>query len=141
MDVELIGDEDPAVRRGRRDRLCDVCHKVFFRARGPNARRDLLAGGDLEVGDQAWRAVANIFVFLALAPAFLPGPARLHGFGRCGAFEGLDAGLFIRTNHVRARGVQLRGLLIQRADRFDLRLKFFCVRLRSVEPVLNPMRF
>lgn len=140
MDVELIGNEDPTVGRRRRHRLREMRHKVFFRPRGSNAWGDLFTGGDLEVGDQALRAVANVFVFLALASACLTGHARLHRFGRRGAFERLHASLFIRTDQVRACGVQLRGLLIQLADRFDLRLKLCRIRLRSIEPVLNSMR-
>ena len=45
------------------------------------------------------------------------------------------------TDHVRSCGVQLRGLLVERADRFDLRLKLFRIRVRGIEPVLNPMWF
>ncbi len=53
MGVELIGDEDPGRLGVRLDRLGDVSAKVGFGAGGSQAGRDNLAGGHLQIGDQA----------------------------------------------------------------------------------------
>src|SRR5258706_2268225 len=141
MDVELIGDEYPDVIRRGRDRLLEMRDKVFFRSSGSNTGSNLFAGRDLEVRDQALRAVADVFVFLALKAAWLTGDARSHRLSRRRAFERLDAGFFIRTDQMNALLVQQPGLFIKVADRFDLLTELFRILLRSLEPILNPMRF
>ena len=141
MDIELIGDEDPAIVWGGRDGPRDMGHEVLFRARGPKAGSELLAGGDFAVGNQALRTVPHVFVFLPFGLARLAGAAGVHRLCRRSAFQCLNPSLFVGAHQMNALGLQRRSLLVQLADRCDLRPKLFCVSVWGVEPVLNPMRF
>ncbi len=53
MRVELISDEDPGRLGVRLDGLGDVSAEVGFGAAGSQAGHDDLAGGHLQIGDQA----------------------------------------------------------------------------------------
>src|SRR5438105_14337458 len=106
--------------------------EIRLRAGGANARSDLFAGRHLEVRDQALRAVANVFVFLAFDLVSLSGHAWPHRFCGGGALKRLDAGLFIRTHQMRALRVQQWGLCVKIADRFDLLAKLFRIALRRL---------
>lgn len=64
--LSLIGDEDPGRRWVRLDGLGDVSGEVSFGAGGSQAGRDDLAGGHLQIGDQAEGAMPFIFEFLSL---------------------------------------------------------------------------
>src|SRR6266545_1388417 len=68
MGVELVADEQPHRIGIRIDGLGDMRGEVGFRAPRPQAGCDDLAGGNIEVGDQAQCAVTNIF---KLAPFLL----------------------------------------------------------------------
>ena len=135
--IELVGHEHPLCWGIGRNGLRDVVNEIAFGARVANGRGHLLARGDFVIGDQALRAVANVFVLLPRAPSRLSGAAGLRGFGRRGAFQGLDAGLFIRTDQVDALRVQVRRGGVHLADRFDLRLELRRVPLWRVEPPLG----
>lgn len=78
--------------------------------------------------------MADVFVFLARAAACLTRDAGLGRLGRRGAFQGLDAGLFIRTDEADALRVQLRRGGVEVADCFDLRAELRRIPLRGVEP-------
>jgi hypothetical protein len=86
MDVQLVHDEDVARIRPRR----------------PDRRADQPAGGNLEVGDQALRAVPDVLELAALDVA------RLHRQGWGGALQRLDAGHLVGAEHMRAGGFQQR---------------------------------
>lgn len=102
MSVELFCNEDPVVVRCGLHRLRAVRNEVGFSASRTNARGDLFSCRHFEVGDQALRAVANVFVFLTFDLAGLACDAWLHGFdGRC-AFKRLDAGLLNRAHQMSA---------------------------------------
>src|SRR5436853_5291245 len=66
MGIELISDKDPAGLRIRLDSLGDMRGKVGFGARGSNAGSHKLSGRDIQVGDQALRAMPLVFEFLSL---------------------------------------------------------------------------
>jgi hypothetical protein len=85
--------------------------------------------------------MANVFVFLSFALACLACHTWLHWFGGRGALKRLNAGLFIGAHKMNALRVQLRGLLVEVAYRFDLHAKFFCVSVWCVEPVFSSIRF
>ena len=139
MSIELICNEDPLVVGCRAYGLPDVRNKVRLLAGITNARGDLFSRRNFEVGDQALRAVTDVFVFLAFDLARL---ARNAGSGRfCGGctFKSLDAGLLIRAHKMDALRVQRRRLLVKIAHRFDLLVKLRCVSLRGIEPVFNPI--
>lgn len=95
MGIELIDNEDPSVVRRNLNRLGDVRNEVRFRASIADAGGKLFSSRHLEVGDQALCAVTNVLVFLAFELADLASYPRLHWFCWRGAFERLDAGLFI----------------------------------------------
>lgn len=78
MGVELICDEDPLLIGCRGNGLCNMSHKVRRRARRANARCNLFAGGHFEIGRQALRARANVFLFLPFALAGLACHTGLH---------------------------------------------------------------
>lgn len=81
MDIELIDHEMPLLGRWVRcDRLCDVLDEILLGAGGTPGGSDDLAAGDIEVDDEAERAMPAVF---ELAPFDL---ARLHGQGRMLAF-------------------------------------------------------
>lgn len=102
MGVELIDNEDPLVARRDLDRLRNVRYEVRFCASRSDTRSDLFASGDFVVGDQTLCAVTNVFVFLALNPAWLTSHTRLHRLCFSDAFERLDASLFIRAYQMNA---------------------------------------
>ena len=112
MGIELIDDEDPFVVWGDLDRLRDVRNEVRFRPSRSNAWSDLFAGGDFVVGDQTLCAVTNVFALLAFDLANLASHTRAHRFCFSDPFEGLDAGLFIRTHEVDALRLEQRRLLV-----------------------------
>ena len=102
MGIELIGNENPCVRRRDLDRLLDVRHEVLFPTSRSNTWGDLTSGSDFVIGDQTLCAVTNVFVFPAFDQASLAGHARLHRFCFSDPFERLDAGLFIRAYQMNA---------------------------------------
>jgi hypothetical protein len=102
MGIELIGNENPFVRRRDLDRLLDVRHEILFRTSRSNAWGDLTSGSDFVIGDQTLCAMTNVFVFLAFDQASLASHARLHRFCFSDAFERLDASLFIRAYQMNA---------------------------------------
>jgi len=115
--------------------------KVRLRTRRANTRRNLFSRCHFEIGSQALRAMANVFVFLSFALACPPGYTWLYWSGGRGALKRLNAGLFIGTHQMNALRVQLRGLFVEVAYRFDLHAKFFCVPVWCVEPVFSSIRF
>lgn len=141
MGIELICNEDPLVVWCCAYCLPDVRNKVRLSASITNAGSDLFSSRNFEVGNQALRAVANVFVFLAFDLARLACNARLHRFCGICAFKSLDASLLICAHKMDALRVQRRSLLIKIAHRFDLLVKLWCVSLRGSEPVFNPIGF
>ncbi len=84
--IEIVADDAPAHGRRRRgEERFEEGGEVGLGAGIGDAAADL-AGGDVEIGDQRLRAVADIF---ELAPL---DPARPHRQGGGDAFERLDAG-------------------------------------------------
>lgn len=135
--IELVGDENPFRWGIGLDGLGNVVDEIHFGARVANGRSHLLARGDFVIGDQALRPVADVFVFVPRTASRLSGHSGLRGFGRRGAFQRLNASLFIGTDQVDALGVQLRRGLVHVAHRFDLRVELRRIPLRRVEPTLG----
>ena len=134
MGVELIGDKDPGGLWIGLDGPGDVRGKVGFGARGSNAGNNDLPGGHVKIGDQALRAMAAVFEFLALDVT------GLHGQGWVEPLKGLDAGHFIGARHMRARRSQRRGGLVHRTHRADLLAQRDGVIGRWSEPIPLAMR-
>src|SRR5216684_4952 len=136
MRVELVYDEDPRGRRVGRDSLGDMRGEVRLGASRPDARSEHLAGGDLEVGDQALRAVALI---LELLPLDLAGP---QGQRRVQPLQRLDPALLIGADGVNAGRLTGRRRLIGRADGPDRGVEPVRVRRPVVgQPVARAVRF
>ena len=138
--IELIRDENPDSALIRRDGLRDVVDEIHFRAGVADARSHLFARCHFVIGDQALRAVANVFVFVTRAASGLSGHTWLRGLGRCGALQCLNAGLFIGTHQVNALRLQGGRGFIQVAHRFDLRVVFRRIPLRCIEPTFRVMQ-
>ncbi len=102
MGVDLVGEEEPGPVGVGGDRPGDMHDEVGLGAGGAEGGGEDLSLGGVEVGDQAERAVADV---LALAPLRAAGA---HGLGRCGAFEGLDAGQFGGAENMAAESFQHR---------------------------------
>src|ERR1700751_6099279 len=71
MNVELIDDEEPRGLRIGGDGLGNRPRKVFFRSAWPDSRRHHYPSRYVEVGNQARRPVAEIFILGALDEAGL----------------------------------------------------------------------
>src|SRR5215468_5676846 len=102
MGIELICNENPLVVGCYVYCLLDVSNKVGLSASITNAGSDLFSGRDFEVGNQALRAVTNIFVFLAFDLARLAPDAWLHRLCGLCALKRLNAGLLIRAHEMDA---------------------------------------
>ena len=87
---------------------------VSFRAGRPQREAAHLAGRDLDVADQAHRAVPLLF---KLAPFHF---ARLPWLRGGDAVARLNARHLVAPDDVRAHGMQQRGIGVDRADGFDL---------------------
>src|SRR4030095_12889829 len=92
MNVELIDDKEPRGLRISGDGVGDMRRKVFFRSAWPDGGRYNSPSRHCEVGNQALRPVAEIFILGALDQA------RLQGQGGGGPFQRLYPCLFIRTD-------------------------------------------
>src|SRR5450631_4674966 len=66
MVIELIRDKNPPCFWIGLDGLLDVCGKIFLRASWSNRWSNDLTCGDLEIGDQALRAMPDIFELFTL---------------------------------------------------------------------------
>lgn len=133
MRVELIGDEDPSRLRVRLDGLGNVSDEVGFGARGSQAGCDDLAGGHLQIGDQAEGAMPFIFEFLSLDMT------RQHRQGRMKPLKGLDAGHLIGAYHMRPLRRKRGGRFIDLTDRADLFGQLRGIVGRWSEPVALAM--
>ena len=71
MGVELINNDSPFGIRVQFHRPFAVFQKVFFRACGTNRRRNGFSTDHMETGDQAQRAMPDVFKFNSL---LLTGP-------------------------------------------------------------------
>jgi hypothetical protein len=134
MGVELIGNEDPARLWISCDGLVDVRDEVGFGARGSQAGRDDLAGGHIQVGDQAEGAVAFIFEFLSLDVT------GQHRQGRMKPFEGLDTGHLVGAHHMRGRRRKRGGRFIHLTDGADLFGQLRRIVGRGSQPIALAMR-
>ena len=111
MGVELVEDEDPTGVGIGVDGAADVRGEVLFGSSRPDGRQNRLACGDLEVGDEAERAVTAILELDALGSA---GAWRQGGME---PFTGLDAGLLVGANDVGTLlFVEPQGICVGRAD-------------------------
>jgi hypothetical protein len=75
--MQIVHDEDPASPGVGLNRVMDVLHEIFFRARHANGRCDHLALHDIPITDQAERPMSLVFEFDS---PHLAGPHR-DGFG------------------------------------------------------------
>jgi len=138
--IELVGDENPFPFFVRRHGLGNVLDEIHLRACVADGGSHLLARRHFVIGDQALCAVADVFVFVPRATSRLSGNPRLRRLGRRGALQGLDAGLFIRTEQVNALRVQYGCGGVVVAHRFDLRLELRRIPLWRVEPTLGVLQ-
>src|SRR4029453_13082687 len=89
MRVELIDHKEPRGLRIGGDGAGNMRRKVFFRSGGPDGRRHHCPSRYVEVGDQALRSMAEVFILRALDPTWL------HRQGGGGTPRPLDPGLLI----------------------------------------------
>ena len=108
--------------------------KVFFRSAGPDGRRHDLPRRHVEVGDQALRPMAEVFILRAL------GQTWLHRQGGCGTFQGLSPGFLIRTDDMSPILGHGWCLLIHFTHCSHLGGKRDGVIRLGVEPIFHPMR-
>src|SRR6266545_275356 len=134
--VELVGHEDPFRVGIGVDGLCDVGGEIRLGSSRPNRGADDLARHDVEVRDQAQRAVSDVLELDALNEAGTDGLRFMQ------AFERLHARLLVDADHVGSLSRELRGVSISIADSlyFGLvLLRRFALVLRG-EPVLALVR-
>ena len=132
--VEVVDDEDPFALQIAGHRLQQVVGELLLAARGGHRRGQDATGGDLEVGDQIVRAVADV---VRLLPLDKSGDRRLGGMQ---ALQCLHAGLLVATDQMHPLLVQRQGLFIQGTDRGHLVAKPLRVLRLRVEPGADPMR-
>ena len=84
MDVELIHNKEPGGLRIGGNGLGDMPRKVFFCSAGPDGGRHDFPSRHVEVGDQALRPVADVFILRALDQTWL------HRQGGSGPLQRLD---------------------------------------------------
>jgi len=114
----VIADHLPPRRRRRRaEQTVQERHEVSLGAAVPDGATDL-ACGDIERGDQRFRAVPDI---LELPPLDL---SRLHRQARSRTFQRLDTGHLVNRNGLHALLGGGRGRLIHRADIGALGVEF-----------------
>ncbi len=134
MRVEVVDDEDPFALPIGPQRLQEVVGEVLFGARRGQRRGQDTTGGDLEVGDQTLRAVADVVLLPALD---ISGNRRR---GRMQALRCLPAGLLVAADQMHPVLVERPGLLIQGTDRGHVRAKGVRLLGRRIEPRPGPMR-
>ena len=134
MHVELIDDEEPRGLRIGGDGVGHMPRKVFFRSAWPDSRRHRFPRGDVEVGDQALRTVAEIFILGALDQA---GVHRQRGGG---SRQRLYPGLLICTDDMPPLLGDGWRVLVHFTHRRYLGGKRHGVIRLGMEPVLHPMR-
>src|SRR5262245_52917937 len=96
MRVELIDNKEPRGLRIGGDGAGNMRRKVFFRSAGPDGRRYNFPSRYVEVGDQALRPMAEVFLLRALDPTWL------HRQGGGGTLQRLYPGLLLRTEDMAA---------------------------------------
>src|SRR5215831_16292805 len=92
MHVELIEDEEPRGLRIGGDGLDDMRRKVFFGSAWSDGGRHDFSRRYVEVGDQALRPMAQVFILGALDQTWL------HRQGGGGTLQRLYPGLLICTD-------------------------------------------
>ena len=121
MRVEVVDDENPFPFQVGGHRLYYVVGEVLFGARRRHRGAYDVPRGDLEVGDQTLRAVADLVLLPALDAA---GNGEA---GRMGPFQGLHAGFLVATDQMDSLFMELGGVRIQEAHRTYLVVKLFGV--------------
>ena len=92
MNVELIEDEEPRGLRIGGNGAGNMPRKVFFSSAGSNGWCHDFPSRHVEIGDQALRPMAEVFILGALDEAWL------HGQGGGRTLQRLYPGLLIRTD-------------------------------------------
>ena len=134
MKVEWIEDEEPRGFRIGGNGTSHMPRKVFFSSARSDGRCHDFPSRHVEIGDQALRPMAEVFILGALDEAWL------HGQGGGRTLQRLYSGLFIRTDDMTSvLGYGWR-LLIRCTHGSYLGAKCDGVSRLGVEPVLNPMR-
>jgi len=134
MRVELIDDKEPRGLWIGGDGAGNMRRKVFFRSAGRDGRRHDCPRRHVEVGKQALRPMAEVFILRALDQIWL------HRQGGCGPLQRLYPGLLIRTNDMAPILGHGWRLLIRCTHGRHLGGKCHRVIRLGVEPVLDPMR-
>lgn len=83
VSVELVDDDSPVGIRMQGDGFLTVFQKIKFRAGGTDRRSDRFSGDNMEAGDQAQRAMPDVFKFNAF---FLTGSHFFFGAMRSNAW-------------------------------------------------------
>lgn len=133
MRVELIDDKKPRSLRIGGNGAGNMRRKVFFRSARPDSRRHDFPRRHVEVGDQALRPMAEVFILRALDQTWL------HRQGGCGTLQRLYPGLLIRTDDMASVLRHGWRLLIRFTHGSHLGGKGDGVIRLGVEPVLDPM--
>jgi hypothetical protein len=115
------------------DGVGDMRRKVFFRSAWPDGGRHDFPSRHVEVGDQALRPVAQVFILGALDQAWW------HRQGGSGTLQRLYPRLFIRTDAMASILGHGWCRLIHCTHSSHLGGKRDGVIRRGVEPVLDPM--
>jgi hypothetical protein len=133
MNVELIEDEEPPGLRIGGNGAGNMPRKVFFRSAGSDGRCHAFPSRHVEIGDQALRPMAEVFILGALDEA------GLHAQGGGRTLQRLYPGLLIRTDDmtsVLGYGWRMR---IRFTHGSHLGGKCDGGSRLGVEPVLDPM--
>ena len=133
MRVELIDDKEPRSLQIGGDGAGNMRRKVFFRSARPDGRRHDFPSRHVEVGDQALRPMAEVFILGALDEAWLPGQ------GGRGTLQRLYPALLIRTDDMASIFGHGWRMLIRFTHGSHLDAKGDGVIRLGVEPVLDPM--
>jgi hypothetical protein len=133
MNVQLINDKEPRGLWIGGNSLGDMPRKVFFRPAWSHRGRHDFPRGDVEVGDQTLRPVAQIFILRTLDHAWL------HGQGGGRPLQRLYPGFLIRTDDMPPLLGDGWRVLIDLAHRSHLGGKRNGVIRLGVEPIFHPM--
>ena len=133
MNVELIEDEEPRGLRIGGNGAGNMPRKVFFRSAGSNGWCHEFPRRHVDIGDQALRPMAEVFILGALDEAWL------HRQGWGGPLQGLYPGLLIGTDDVLPLLGDRWRVLVHRTDCGHLGGKRHGVIWLGVEPVFHSM--
>ena len=94
MGIEIVDNEDPFGIGIQSNGVCDVIGEVLLIPSGTDGRQQDISGGDLKIGNQRARAMADVV-------SILPFDRSRDGSAGWGcSLQGLDAGLLVTAAHL-----------------------------------------